>query len=344
MSWFNIWGRSADYRFEAESGIGQFKGLYWWLQKQVIGKDDAKELLSEYAARQVIRERETVPESPKRVHRAVDGAREQQEGQKPSAEPRGGNGGVARRGWRIGAPRKEGCTGCWRAAGARGQKRRPCAAGRAGLQRQRWREPTGKEPWKPSLMRAKQHGVLTGGGKRRGAQGGNGGVRGAASGITSQERQEAMCNQSLKVFTRCAGPPAWLESGHERRKAARGRGRNGGVPGSKGRGTTPRRAGGNRRQVFEDIYNAPLVALGAGGRQEAAGAWEREKRRAVRRAGLQRQRVRETFGIGVILDVYDAPLVALGAGGRREEAEPRGWERRAGLRRQGGREPMGEGS
>jgi hypothetical protein len=55
--------------------------------------------------------------------------------------------------------------------------------------------------------------VLKGGGKRRGVRGGNGSVRGEVSAITSQERQEAMRNQSLKGSTRCIGPPARRAAG-----------------------------------------------------------------------------------------------------------------------------------
>jgi hypothetical protein len=59
-----------------------------------------------------------------------------------------------------------------------------------------------------------------------GSQGGNSSVRGTVSAVTSQERQGAMHNQSLKRSTRCAGPPARLEGDGKQREG----GGNGAVP------------------------------------------------------------------------------------------------------------------
>jgi hypothetical protein len=138
------------------------------------------------------------------------------------------------------------------------------------------------------MTSAEQHGVLTGEG---GVGGRTTGIAacGATGAVKRQERQGAMRNQSFKGSTRGPGSPALLAGGGKPHEAACQE-RRAAVRHQRGR-----EAIGGGSLKISNAPHAPPVALGAvlegGGKQRSGGRW------AVRRTGLQHQRVREALGL-----------------------------------------------
>ncbi|KAJ7848201.1 hypothetical protein B0H13DRAFT_2404488 [Mycena leptocephala] len=159
-------------------------------------------------------------------------------------------------------------------------KRRRCAARRARLQCQQRRETMGKELWKPFVMRTEKHGVLERWRARRGA--GREWQRAWRRACSSKEERQVRCAASTaggrREATRGGGTTACQEQRgavqHQEGREAMGNGSlRSNAPlvtlGAVLEGSGKRRERGSGES---DVCDAPPVALGAGGRQEVAGA------------------------------------------------------------------------